>query len=528
MIAILLSLLATAAALTAQGPLSTTFANNNGGMPGGAIYFDLKCLDPNGISINSLEMNFSNTASTAGTVDIYVKENTWSPHTDAWVGPISTGTVVGTNATGNPTPISLSAPIELGPGCDLGFAVVCDANLAHAYTTATFLPSTYSTPELELSVGGSTNTPFTGLSYSPRLANININYTIGGSCPSLASAVPFGSGCLAQYASIYEEIPAANFDLDGKKLSATPDFFGGYDVTLASGAGFTPPLGSVAMPLGDDEAYDTALVGGTLGLFVGSNCWVAEGAGNATTFAPNVPEFLANPARGVYSWTDLQPDAIGSGLIYYHESAGVATVTYDGVFGWGTQDRNFVQIVLDTTNGSWSIEWAGVPATNPEGWLVGSSRAGASADPGPSDLSAGGGAVAVTDIPALELVADNRPVQGAASSLFQVTTQQIPPSAVSHVRLIGFAPTSGVPLSFLGMNGCFQHIAVAESQLSLFFPTSTPTLSWGIPLPGVATSALAGQEFYLQSWVFGVSANNFLNGMGAITSNALRCTVGNL
>ena len=526
MIAFLIALIAAAAA-TAQGPLSTTFANNNGGIPGGAVYFDLECLDPSGVSINSIDLNFSNAAGASGTVEIYLKDNAWAPHTGAWVGPVSTGTVAATVATGNPTPVSLSAPIELGPGCKFGFAIVADATLSHAYTTATFLPTVYNTFELALTVGGATNTPFTGLSYSPRLANLNIHYTSGGSCPTLASAVPVGSGCLAQFASFYEELPAALFDLDGQKLSATPDFFGGFDVTLAPGAGFTAPVGSVVMPLGDDEAFDTAAVGGTLGLFVGSNCWVAEGAGNAATFAPNLPEFLSNPARGVYSWTDLQPNAIGSGAVYYHESAGVATVTYDGVYGWGTQDRNFVQIVLDTNNSAWSIEWAGVPTTNPEGWLVGASPAGASADPGASDISAGGVAVAVTDIPALELVATNRPVQGAANSLFEVATTNIPPSSVAHVRLIGLAPTN-VPLDGFGLVGCFQYLAVLESEMNIFFPTSTPSFTWGVPLPSVASNSLLGQEFYLQSWVFGVSANNFLNGMGAITSNALRCTIGAL
>ena len=528
MIRILIASLFVSVVAVGQGPLSTTFANNNGGIPGGAVYFDLECLDPNGISINSLDLNFSNTAGTAGTVQVYLKDNTWAPHTDAWVGPIATGTVAATLATGNPTPVSLSAPIELGPGCKFGFAVVNDATLSHAYTTATFLPTVYSTPELALAVGGASNTPFTGLSWSPRLANVNLHYTSGGSCPSLASVTPVGTGCVAQFASFYEEIPANLFDLDGQKLSATPDFFGGFDVTLAPGAGFTPPAGSVIMPLGDDEAFDTAAVGGTLGLFVGSNCWVAEGAGNAPTFAPNLPEFLSNPSRGVYSWTDLQPDAIGSGAVYYHESAGVATVTYAGVFGWGVQDRNFVQIVLDTNNGAWSIEWAGVAATNPEGWLVGASPAGLSADPGASDISAGGLAVAVTDIPPLELVTTSRPVQGAASNLFEVTTTNIPPSSVAHLRLIGLVPTPGVPLDGFGLVGCFQYLVVLESEMNVFFPTSTPTFTWGVPLPGVATNSLLGQEFYLQSWVFGVSANEFLNGMGAITSNALRCKIGSL
>ncbi|MGC6488632.1 MAG: hypothetical protein ACON4Z_13375 [Planctomycetota bacterium] len=527
MIRTLISSLALAAAVTAQGPLSTTFANNNGGIPGGAVYFDLECLDPNGISIQSLDLNFSNAAGAAGTVEVYIKDASWAPHTDAWIGPVSTGTVGPTLATGNPTPVTLSAPIELGPGCKFGFAVVADATLSHAYTTATFLPTVYSTPELALTVGGASNTPFTGISWSPRLANVNVHYTSGGTCPAPASATQVGTGCLAQFASFYEALPAGLFDLDGQKLSATPDFFGGFDVTLAPGAGFTPPVGSVAMPLGDDEAFDTAAVGGTLGLFVGSNCWVAEGAGNAATFAPNVPEFLANPSRGVYSWTDLQPDAIGSGLVYYHESAGVATVTYDGVFGWGTQDRNFVQIVLDTTSGAWSIEWAGVAATNPEAMLVGASPAGVSADPGATDISAGALSLAVTDIPPLELVATGRPVQGAANSLFEVTTTNIPPSAVAHVRLIGLTPT-GVPLDGFGLLGCFQYLAVLDSETNIFFPTSTPTFTWGIPLPAVATNSLVGQEFYLQSWVFGVSANNFLNGMGAVTSNALRCKIGTL
>lgn len=398
---ILYIMLASAVALTAQSPLTTTFANNNGGGLGGALYFDLECISANGITITDLDLNFSSQAGQAGSIDIYMKPNSWQPHTATEYELVASGTVTAAAGVGLPTNVVLDTPLQLGDGCKMGIAIV-QTGLSSAYTTANTSSETYATAELELTVGGASNGPFIGTAFNPRLVNTNIYYTSGGACPnvqSMATVSTVGTGCgdgsFTAWASFYELAAAGPLDLAGKKLVGT-NTGNGYEMTLETGTGISLPLGSTNLNLFDDEQLPV----GSLGMVVSSDCWMALGSGPSTEFiTPTVEQFLVSPATGVFSWTDLEPDAAGSGSVYYHEDAGVATASYMGVFGKDTTDQNYVQIKFDTNNNNWSIEWEAVPG-GPEPWLVGFTPAGSSADGGATDISTLEGVASIYDLQA--------------------------------------------------------------------------------------------------------------------------------
>lgn len=523
-------LLVSAAAITAQSPLTTTFANNNGGSTGGAVYFTLECTDPAGVSISDLDLNFQGAGGLAGSIDVYVKGGTWLPHTSAEYVLATSGTVLSSSAAGTPTNVVLATPLELGAGCSVGVAIV-NTGLATAYTTATTLPPQYTTTELTLTVGGGSNTPFAGTAFQPRLVNTNIYYTAGGVCPSIpfpASAASVGTGCgqgpVTAIGSFYELAAAGALDLSGKKLVAT-NTGSGFEMSIEAGAGFAVGFGSTNLNLGDDASVAV----GTLGMTVGSNGWMAQGAGNSTAFAPSVATMLGNPSTAVYSWTDLQPNAAGSGSVYYGESGGVATATFYQVYGWGATTENSIKIDIDTNTGDWSIEW-GVVDGGPEDWLVGYSTGDCSRDPGTSDISAIVAeslvdclAIAAADTfdPALGLEAIGTPLQGPAASAFDVTTTGIPAGALSHLGLLGLT-NPNQDLTVLGLPGCFLY---SDAVFLTFDILSGQTdFQWnGLNIP--AGPGLNGFAFTLQSAIFGTAENSFL-GLGALTSNGLECVIG--
>jgi hypothetical protein len=522
----LCSLALTAGAISAQSPLTTTFANDSSGAVGGAIYFELECFDPFGVFITNLNLNFAGPGGAAGSISLYVKAGGLQPHTSPdWVGPLSLGNVGSTMPAGTPTNVGLAPSFQLGFGCKLGIAIVANG-IAHAYTDATALPTTYSTSQLQLTVGGASNVPFAGALIAPRLANISIPYTQGGVCPSIATVETVGTGCGGgpAYASFYETWGSTGFDLNGMKLTGTNNG-SGYTITLAPGTGFTVPIGALQVPLTDDSSAAV----GTLGLVVGSNCWLANGPGNSNGFTPTVATALNNPATTVYSWNDLNPGAIGSGQVFYDQVGTVGRATYNGVYSFGTTTPNNIQITYDTSNGNFSIEWAGTAATIGSGLLVGYSPGGPNTDPGAIDISSAAPfTIATSDatVPDLSLTAIGRPIQGNVPVPFQVTTGNIPPTALGHVGIFGLT-NPAAPLAVVGMPDCF---AWASLDVILFhvLPQPTPSnFTWqAVTLPSSGPFRRV-YNFNLTSVIFGTDVNSAF-GMGALTSNGLKCRSGKL
>ena len=530
---VLTMLCVTASVITAQSPLTTTFANNNGGAAGGAVYFELECFDPAGLTISSIDLNFGGAGGEAGSIDIYLKADGSSmPHTSTdWVGPVTSGAIASTAAAGSPTSVTLTPGLQLGTGCRVGVAIVANG-LAHAYTTAgTGFQTVYSTAELEFSGGEASNLPFMGTVFSPRLANAAFNYTSGGICPSIAKADPQGDGCVRAFTSFYEQLTPAGMDLSGSRLvTATPNAQGGYDISVS--AAQVLPIGSIGTPETLVLADDGQVAPGTLGLSVGSNCWVAFGAGNSNAFAPSVATMLDNPETAIYSWTDLDPTDTESGSVLYEEDAvaGTALITYDGVFGWGTTDPNTVQFFVNTATGVFTISWGVLSTNNPEDWLVGYSVGGTSADPGATDLSElitpEFLSTAAEDTIPLALTAVSRPVQANNAVPFEVTTENIPSTVLSQIGIIGMG-RPGAPLDGIGLPGCFLHASLDVIDFVIAPPVSSPSYTWtALTLP--PHNVWRRQfEFNVQAVVFGTPANSFL-GLGALTSNGLKCVTGKL
>jgi hypothetical protein len=514
----LTTMLATAVAVTAQSPLTTTFANNNGG--GGMVLCDLAVTDD--CTITDVDLNLGQTPPSVGTIDVYTTtitsfgvETTAAAWTLVASGPISAA------GAGLPTNFVLSTPLTITAGSSIGIAFIAN-NCSHAYTSGTApFPLVYSICPMTLTANGGSNVAFVGPVFSPRVINTNIHFTTAA-CTSVSSVATQGDGCGSSSQSFYETMTAASFDLTGMKVTGTNNG-SGFDITVAPGTGFGVPLASSAWAgVGDDAVWDTSLVGGTLGLEVGSNGWMAAGTGNTNHWTPSVARFTSNPAAAVYGWTDLRPNAVGSGSIYYREFGTVGTAVFNGVYAWGTTDECHTKIDIDTATGDWSIEFE-LMAAPANDYMIGYSPGGPVADPGSSDISSAPFWISDADVPALELVAVANPIQGAAAANFDVTTNNIPASAVSHVGIVGLS-SPGLNLTGLGLPGCFLHAGL-DSVSFVLLPAATPSYTWtALTLPA-GPVCFDGFEFNLQSVIFGSSANNFL-GLGAITSNGIKATVG--
>lgn len=497
-------LFAATAAVTAQSPLTTTFASNNGQS---GNMFDVRPISAP-ITIDDLDVNLD-----AGTWDLEIYTVTGGgshvgneQNAAAWTLVATVPGVVSAGAN-VPTPLAQVLNIACPPGLNTGIYVTVTNGTGINYTTGTgfLVGDVYAADaNLEFLAGTGNVYPF-GAVFGPpsgtRIWNGNIYYTVaGGNFPSLTS---FGSGCGGgNFASIYEQMDSASMDLDGFKIDAINTGAGYLVQTLPGAGGIAAGANAVIMPLGDDDSQDSATVGGTLGLWVGSNCWIALGGGNSNGFAPSTATMLSNPSEAIYAWTDLRPlQASGAGLgdIYYEEAAGVATVTYLGVEGWNTGLPNTIQFVYDSNTGNFSIEFENLNFSNPEDWLIGYSTAGASLNPGATDLSALVGLPALTagsDTADLALTAN---AAGLGAS-WDLTTNNIDVASPVAITYLGDRAPTAIPFSAIGLAapGCDINLATAVVDLVGVSTGGSTTVSVPIPNnPALAGALLSAQSISL-------------------------------
>ncbi|HEX5051878.1 MAG TPA: hypothetical protein VFZ65_08915 [Planctomycetota bacterium] len=342
-----------------------------------------------------------------------------------------------------------------------------------------------------------------------------------GAPANCASTTALGAGCGPSTAgSFYENFAtSAAFDLASTAITVT--VAGGTRVVTPGGT--YNAVGSLGTPTALVLTDDSQVAAGTLGLTVGSNGWVAFGAGNNNAFTPSNVTMLANPAAAYYSWHDLNPTIVGSGLVQYEEAGTLAQVTYDGVWDFGgtsAANANFIQFQIDAATGSCVIAW-GATSTLGNGRLVGYSPAGASMDPGGIDISATliGGPIVLpaTDIGPLALAATSSPVLGTSWNL---KVSSIPPSTVFGVNLFGVSDPGILDLFFLGMPMCQLRSSLDVIQ-GPWFPGGN-TYNYSFPVPSTPLSLL-GFQLYTQAATFGVPP---VNAFGAITSGGVKGTVG--
>lgn len=531
------TLLVTAAIATAQSPLTTTFINNNGGSAGGGVYFLLSCQNAAGATVTQIDLNLSSAAGTAGTIDLYTYNTlgTTVPHSPItnWT-PVSLGNAAVSAGPGQPSVVTLTLPLIIDGNCSVGIGIQANG-LSHAYTNGTNaypVPGNlFSNADMTINAGQASNIAFAGSAFSPRMVNCNVHYTIGGGgppCPPVATVTPQGLGCDPKSGSFYEEMTKPNFDLSGGWLTMTRN-------GASHNVEFIPncplfPIGQLGVAAPVVLTDDSQAAVGTLGLTVGSNGWVALGAGNSNAFTPVVATLLANPSRAWYSWKDLNPTIVGSGQVWYEEDVvnGQARITFDGVWTFGgtsIADACFIQFTYNSNTGDMTLSWGtiGLLGTN---WLVGYSPGGAGLDPGPTDLSS---LVAPNVLVrpydeqlALGLVAIGRPVQGPASVNFDVTTTNIPASALIHIGIVGLS-RPGIPLIALGAPNCFLNASPDILVGPDFSPPSSFTWT-ALNLPA-APPTFYGFEFNVQGAILGTPKNPAL-GLGVLTSNGLKCVVG--
>lgn len=345
-------------------------------------------------------------------------------------------------------------------------------------------------------------------------------YVSGGA--GFATKVSFGTGCnSATGTSFYENFSAGTFDLvtpvDNMTLINT-----GVDYLALSGlATYVAPTGAAtALTLTDDSEAPVTLstampvgsTGSTTSLMVCSNGFVSTGS-NGTGFTPNVATMLNNPNAGWYTWHDLNP-ATG-GTVWSEEIGGVHYITWDNVPSFGQTVGETLQFQFDLASGNVSIVWVSVSNLG-NGWLVGFSEGGASADPGSIDLSAllpgSIPAAAIFDVTPLGFTGDVRPVLGTTVNL---TVDNVPAGSALGAVIFGLTKHDpGIDLTSFGMPGCFQYCSQEAVQL---FIAPGSTFSTAYPIPN--TASLAGVHVQTQGAIYDPVGGH--NPLGALSSRGL-------
>lgn len=330
-----------------------------------------------------------------------------------------------------------------------------------------------------------------------------------------------GTGCTNGFASFYEHLAGWNQDLAGRMVTGT--FNGaGYTITTGPGPGVIFPIGIAPVPLGDDTSVNV----GTLGMWIGSNGWLALGPGNSNAPVPLVPTMLNQPAPQLSAWTDLNPSSTGGGQVYYWEpTPTTAVATWFNVFAKNTNLPVTLQITWDLATRNWTIEFGSYSPFHPHPWLTGYSPGGVSADPGNSDISTFGSnphTIDLLDTLPLTLQAPNRPVQTAVATPWNAVTTNIAANAILHLGWVGFV-NPALPLAGFGLpNDCVLHASIDVITANNPFPG--PVQAWTPFILPALPPALIGVQLNVQAGTFTSS------GIGPTTrvSNGLLCTIGTL
>jgi len=499
--------------LLAQSPLTTTYANNNGGSPGGSVYFDLTL--NTGIAITQLD---TNTSGLSGTLDLYTTPTTYSGNElnpGAWT-LVATGTLTTPGGIGAPSAITFTSPFVLSPGT---FGVQLAANgFAHSYTNGSGNNQIYSTTEITMNCGSAQNVQQStaGPVFTPRVWNGSIYYQAGA---GFGTHVPYGDGCGDSSRNFYETMTAASFDLANTSMTMVN---AGNQYIVIPGGTFVPPTSNASvLPLTSTSETTVPLVsafpamsGPTTTLTVCSNGFVSTAPGNGTSGTPNVASWHNSTAERWGNWHNFNPNQSGTGSVKFEQIGGVASITWDGVVSSGqTTFPNTWQLQFDTSSGNVTFAWQSMSGLG-QSHLVGYSAQGPARDAGSIDISTlvpQTFFTGTTDAEALTMVGGARPVIGTTAS---ISTTEIPTGISLGSQIFSFTKLDpGIPLGALGLPSCFQYAGLDASVV--LFPTGTTT-TFSYPLPN--DPGLAGVLFFSQSAM--------LSPTGISTSNGLELTIG--
>lgn len=350
--------------------------------------------------------------------------------------------------------------------------------------------------------------------------------------PPPASNTSFGSGCYSVAGSFYEQFPAGTFDLGGSGVSLLAAG-NGYVALPAITTYVPPPVTATALTLGDDTDTPVTLTGtfpypggSTSTLVVCSNGFVSAGAGNNTSFTPDVFELLnsSQPCwRG--AWHDLYP-LNGSGLVKFHEAGSIAYVTWDGVYSYGTTTPETFQMQFDKSNGSVHVLWVTISGQGND-YLVGYAPAGPAMDPNGIDISAAlpsSFSIGGLDLLPLTLSASPTPVSTPTSGTVVTYTtdnlRELVPGLCVGLTMFsaGAVPAPGLDLGFLGAPGCAALLQSLDLTMALVGPSTSQSVTVSIPA-GIPL----GTTFHVQSASLFPpnSLPNGQNAFGILTSNGI-------
>ncbi|MCA8974593.1 MAG: hypothetical protein KDC98_07710 [Planctomycetes bacterium] len=542
-------------AVTAQSPLTTTFANNNAGAVGGVVMFDLSVYLPT--TISQIDVNSSSVASVAGTLEVrscatsYVgNELTAAAWTTLTTDPLTTA------GAGLPTTVPLATPIVLAPGT-YGIMLASDT-WAHAYTNGTVAGNgnIYATNEMQINAGSAQNVAYAG-TINPRVANVSIHYTTTGG--GIAVKDVSGEGCGPRPRMTHEQF-AGGSAVDLTNTSWTiiynaDSVTGGnyliipggnaYDATTAATNGIdlvTQTYTSSSSVSWDDASIIETLPiaafpngfpfpgpapgGSCVDITVNSNGRIYLGNSVDPSFASNgansgytPTSFAGTTGAGLPVWAghmcDLDPTAGGN--IWYEDPSpnGGVRITWANIPNWqnGTYTPGAVanDIQLELLPGG-HVNLAFGPSLGNGGSAGNDSIVGFSAGAGhlvspQVDWSglAGFSTGVELGLP-LALDASARPVTG---STFNVVTTNVSNTSPVGVTVMDFSQTN-ISLAFLGAPGCFQYTNPVVSFT--WFPTAG-TGSFPLSLGPAAI----GLQVYAQSAALSVGHN----ALGVVTSNLL-------
>jgi hypothetical protein len=343
--------------------------------------------------------------------------------------------------------------------------------------------------------------------------------TIGAKTPSgstFAQANAVGTGCGGTPGcptSFYEE----SFDLANSGYTLNFNA-GSYTVGSLTGSWIAPA--GTSLPAGDDVGSLQALPfslpfpgGSTNNLWVCSNGFVSS-ANNGTSFTPSPSGLLSGQRTWAALWRDLNPTA---NTMRFDATAQRAVITFNNVpnysgggtvtFQWQFWANGTVHVIYQAVGGATAT-------------LVGYSPGGASADPGPVDISAVLAAglplcsTPVPPTPSLALAASGRPVLGTSISL---VTSNIPAGSLLGLSILSLNPLPGIDLTSIGMNGCFLYAGL-DAVTNFPTPGTSASVPWSLP----NTPSLSGTVIASQSATLTVGLNPF----GFITSNGVTFVLG--
>lgn len=350
-----------------------------------------------------------------------------------------------------------------------------------------------------------------------------------------AEVTSYGVGCPNRATSFYELMPPGGFDLNGAtiRMIRTPT---GYVISNAPPAVIAPVSSTAFMVAhGDDTVHIVPLSapmpiaiglhptnnGATSYLSICSNGRITLSlVDNGISWTPAVPTFLNWSFNEVCAaWHDYNPSAPGSGKIWFEEVGGVAYVTWNGVYSYGTTIPDTFQVQCDIASGNITIVYQNISNAG-NGYLVGYKVGLVATDPGSTDLSATLGPTFPIFDNGAPLTLSNEGLPGVGNQWFEMRFTNIPPLSLQPSLLCIGTPVinPGIPLVAIGMPGCSAYTIPDLAMLTT--PPAIMGRAWMfLQIPN--NQALLGAVLGIQG--LALSPDTPLN---LVASNGLRILIG--